>query len=506
MGRKGNATIRILTLLVLWVSPLPLFAQTAKPPSLKEQLEAQYQQPGMVLVVQKAGILGVPSTSKTTCAARYQDHKLNTPDASCRAPLKNSSKPLTVGEKVNLLKIEVDEAKGKLSFRIGECDSCNNVAFSSLTSQIDFQFADLKKASVPEIEDTISEVLVFQEVAVEQPPQPLSPPDQPGDQTPGVLTNNDIVKMARVKLGDGIIISKIKASPPNFDMSVNALVKLKEAGVSDAVIQAMNDAQAAPPGPTPDGNNGLDVSGHWFVGGWRNEDVNTRSITRVEVTSAADALFVHMWGKCHPQDCDWGQNTADVSEATKGILKVTWVLSFATRTQQITILPDGRMQVAGHTHFTDNSGRQDRDSVDHFVHDVSPAATSANDSGGAYQQTEPSAAAPAPGQVTFSVRHRHSNAAGWFVQGAQTEYYCSGTLSVSSDGTVAYDCSQTDDPSGRCEHISFTRGTLKQAKIGLAGHLHLESKTQGKFHFLGDKNDIKQALAAIAPLIQTSQK
>lgn len=62
---------------------------------------------------------------------------------------------------------------------------------------------------------------------------------------PDSLTNNDIVKMVRVKLGDGIIISKIKASPCNFDTSVDALVKLKEAGVSDTVIQTMQDAQAA---------------------------------------------------------------------------------------------------------------------------------------------------------------------------------------------------------------------------------------------------------------------
>ena len=38
-----------------------------------------------------------------------------------------------------------------------------------------------------------------------------------------------------------------------------------------------------------------------------------------------------------------------------------------------------------------------------------------------------------PGRVSISVRHRHSNAANWLVQGAaKTEYYCSGTLSVSN--------------------------------------------------------------------------
>lgn len=383
MRRRADVTIQILTLLILWVSPLPLFAQTANPPSLKEQLEAQYLQPGTVLVIQKAGILGIPATSKTTCATRYQGGKL-TPDASCTAP-KNNSKPLTVGEKVYLSKIEVDVAEGKISFRIGECDSCNKVDFSSRISRIDFQFANLKKASVTDIEDTISEVLAFQEVADQQPPQTPSPPEQQGEQTPGVLTNNDVVKMAKVKLGDDIIISTIKSSQCNFDTSVDGMVKLKTAGVSDAVIQAMRDTQQP-------------------------------------------------------------ASTAENQPA-----------------------PSTELQP-----------------------DATPAP----------------APAPAPGQ-SFSVRHRHGNAAGWFVQGANTEYYCSGTLSVSPDGTVAYDCAQTDDPSGRCEHLSFAPGSLKQVKIGLSGNLHLEGKTQdkfGKFDFYGGRDDIKQAQAAIAPLIQTTQK
>ncbi|MGB9105230.1 MAG: hypothetical protein WCC59_10750, partial [Terriglobales bacterium] len=176
---------------------------------------------------------------------------------------------------------------------------------------------------------------------------------------------------------DGIIISKIKTSACDFDTSVDALVRLKEAGVSDSVIQAMNDAQAAAQAP---------------------------------------------------------------------------------------------------------------------ANEPAPSAEP--------QPGEAPTPAPAPGQVSFSVRHRHSNAAGWFVQGAQTEYYCSGTLSVSTDGTVAYDCAQTEDPSGRCEHLSFAPGALKQAKIGIGGNLHLASKTQGNVDLYGNRDDIRQALAAIAPLIQ----
>jgi hypothetical protein len=60
-----------------------------------------------------------------------------------------------------------------------------------------------------------------------------------------VLTNADILKMVEAKVGDDIIIGKIKSSPNNYDTSIDAILKLKAAGVSDAVIHAMVDAGPA---------------------------------------------------------------------------------------------------------------------------------------------------------------------------------------------------------------------------------------------------------------------
>lgn len=372
MRRGTGVAIQALTLFVLAVSPLPLFAQAPKPPSLKEQLEAQFTAE-TVLAIQKDGILGVALASSKTCAAKYQDGKLSPPHASCTAPLKDSSRPLPVGQKVNPAKIDVDLAKERISFRIVECGSCNKGSESSpYKSQIDFQFGKgyLEKAGVSQIEDTISEVLAF-DAGADQQAQ-----GQQGEAPAEVLTNSDVVKMAKAKLGDAIIISTIKASASNFDTSVNAMVKLKEAGVSDPVIQAMRDAQAA---------------------------------ARAQANDQAS--------------------------------------------------------------------------------DRSPEP----------QQGEAPAPAPVPGQMSFSVRHRHR------VMGQNfqiVEYYCSGTLSVSPDGTVAYDCAQTEDPSGTCEHVSFAPGALKEAKVGAGGNLHLASKKQRNFDFYGNADDIKQAQAAIAPLIQ----
>ena len=99
----------------------------------------------------------------------------------------------------------------------------------------------------------------------------------------------------------------------------------------------------------------------------------------------------------------------------------------------------------------------------------------------------------------FEFRHRHISL---FGPGSDATYFCSGTLSVLPDGTVSYDCSQTGDPSGRCDHVSFAPGTLKQVKIGLDGTLHLASKNHGNFDFEGARTNVQQALAAITPLVK----
>lgn len=54
-----------------------------------------------------------------------------------------------------------------------------------------------------------------------------------------VLTNETIIKMVKANLGETIIISKIKNSKTNFDLSTDGIIKLKEAGVGEKVIEAM---------------------------------------------------------------------------------------------------------------------------------------------------------------------------------------------------------------------------------------------------------------------------
>jgi hypothetical protein len=470
--RRGDEAIVLLTLVVLW--PSLLLAQ--KPPSLEEQLRAQYD-PATILTIQKQGVFAVASTSGKLCAVRYQDGKLNPAESSCLATLNSATRTLTVGEKINPSNIDVDLAKEKISFRIIECDSCNKgVQSASFKSQIDFQFAKgyLERADVPQVVDAISEVLAFPDIAVEPPPKTTDLPDQAGGQPDGALTNSDVMRMSKVKLPDGIIISKIKSSQCNFDMTVDGMVQLKTAGVSDAVIQAMQDAQQATTAATDEPGSSPGSAGVWL--GFANETAsqdreaelhqNCRAdFRRVYVPRDAGNKFTDLCsqeGKTCERVCDWEGHSFPCTAISRG-------------------------------------GRRDgtrialcRSAAGDYVNAQNTA-------------TGPAAgSAPVPGQASFSVRHRHSNAAGLFVQGTQTVYYCSGTLSVSGDGTVAYDCSQTDDPSGRCEHVSFAPGSLKQAKVGVGGNLHLASKAQGNYDFYGD--DVRQAQAVIAPLVQTTPK
>src|SRR5260370_29965968 len=68
-----------------------------------------------------------------------------------------------------------------------------------------------------------------------------------GQSLPGCLPNDEIIKLVLAKMPDSVVLAKIKSSTCEFDTSSDALIKLKQAGVSDAVLQAM--VEAPPPNP-----------------------------------------------------------------------------------------------------------------------------------------------------------------------------------------------------------------------------------------------------------------
>jgi len=100
----------------------------------------------------------------------------------------------------------------------------------------------------------------------------------------------------------------------------------------------------------------------------------------------------------------------------------------------------------------------------------------------------------------FQFRHRHVTA--FAVNSNSAVSFCTGTLTVTPDGTVRYDCSSSNDPQGRCDHVTFPPGSLKEAKQKGDGSLHLASRQSGNFDFYGDANSVQQALSVISPLVK----
>ena len=62
------------------------------------------------------------------------------------------------------------------------------------------------------------------------------------------MTNEDVVKMAKGGLGEATILQAIDAAEPGFDTSPDGLVKLKQGGVSDQVIQRIMTRKGAAAG------------------------------------------------------------------------------------------------------------------------------------------------------------------------------------------------------------------------------------------------------------------
>lgn len=57
------------------------------------------------------------------------------------------------------------------------------------------------------------------------------------------LTNRGVIDMVRARLSDAIIVKKIRSSSCSFDTEAPALIALKRAGASDAVVMAMTEAE-----------------------------------------------------------------------------------------------------------------------------------------------------------------------------------------------------------------------------------------------------------------------
>lgn len=65
------------------------------------------------------------------------------------------------------------------------------------------------------------------------------------------MTNDDVIRLVRSGLGEDTILQAINAGDPAFDTSTDGLVKLKQFGVSDRIIQQVMAKQSGKPMTAP---------------------------------------------------------------------------------------------------------------------------------------------------------------------------------------------------------------------------------------------------------------
>jgi len=124
-----------------------------------------------------------------------------------------------------------------------------------------------------------------------------------------------------------------------------------EAPAAEAEAQ---EAEAAPDAEQEKPAQSTD-EGISYDGSWANEDPEGPGITRMEIRSEGDMVYIQMWTHCEEEECTWDEIGVPLTSP----LEVTWQTPVAKNLQTITLLEDGRLQVDEQLTFTDGSGRGD---------------------------------------------------------------------------------------------------------------------------------------------------
>lgn len=104
-----------------------------------------------------------------------------------------------------------------------------------------------------------------------------------------------------------------------------------------------------------------------YVGDWKNVDPNTKSLTRLSITSNDYELAVHVWAKCQPVECDWGVGQKVPLSPSPDDFLIIWDHGYALHSQSFSLEGNSRLKVVLKTHFTDKSGRHDREIISFFT-------------------------------------------------------------------------------------------------------------------------------------------
>ena len=81
-----------------------------------------------------------------------------------------------------------------------------------------------------------------------------------GQPNPTAVTNSDLIKMANAGIGDQTIILAVQRGPAMLDTSPQALILLKNAGVSDQALNAILAATKSPSQPHAEASQSASTS------------------------------------------------------------------------------------------------------------------------------------------------------------------------------------------------------------------------------------------------------
>lgn len=113
------------------------------------------------------------------------------------------------------------------------------------------------------------------------------------------LTNPDVIELAKLGLGDSVVIAKIRQAPAvQFDLETNDLAALKKAGVSGAAIAAMLERATVNALPRQGTANAGGTSGPEpeFIGTFFHLDQATGTLTPLERQTATASMEIRGLG------------------------------------------------------------------------------------------------------------------------------------------------------------------------------------------------------------------
>jgi hypothetical protein len=227
-------------------------AQNASPPSLQEQLTAQYKlakiggatggrtvvETGTVLEVKKGGLVAVAQFPKTlgVCPSKYEGGDLKGP-SSCAEGFggvgAQNIRYFAVGEKVYPVMVKVDAKKDKITVVVIECQSnSGETGPSNYMSSVIFQFAKgyLGTAGAAQIEDTIGQVFTISD---DQTPPDQSAAKAGAPQTPDTPEETQSERQT-IRIGQTIdqVVSALGKPETIVDLGAKQIYKYKDLKVT----------------------------------------------------------------------------------------------------------------------------------------------------------------------------------------------------------------------------------------------------------------------------------